>query len=160
MLPARRSSPLYLVLVLGVGLIVGRLLPEMIARVDGVSPPVPGWTAAVFLACGAFAVGVLAWVTWRNLHKHKRQYSAEHAIRLLALAKSAVLVGGVFAGGYAGYALAFVGATSDLGQLRLWRSIAAAVAAVLLLLAALALEWSCRLPTDGGEEETSEALPA
>lgn len=158
---ARRSSPLYVAGIVAAGLVVGRLLPPMIVRLDGDSPPVPGWAATIVLVCGALAVGALAWGTWRELHQRKRRIAVDHAIRLLALAKTAVMVGGVFAGGYAGYALAYWGSSSDLGELRLWRSSAAAVAAGLLLVAGLVLEWTCRLPADGDDEEkSSEAAPA
>jgi TRAP-type C4-dicarboxylate transport system permease small subunit len=156
----RRSSPLYVAGLVASGLVVGRLLPPLTVRLDGTSPPVPGWAAAVVLFCGAIAIGALAWGTWQNLHRDKRQYSAEHAIRILALAKAAVLVGGVFAGGYAGYALAYLGSSTELGELRLWRSAVAAGAALLLLFAALVLEWACRLPSDDDEESASDADPS
>src|SRR5690606_788151 len=117
---------------------------------------VPGWAAAIVLLCGAIAVGALAWGTWRNLHQRQRRMVADHAIRLLALAKAAVLVGGVFAGGYAGYALAYLGSSTELGELRFWRSAAAAGAALALLVAALILEWTCRLPSDDDEESTAD----
>ncbi len=156
----RRSSPLYVVGLVASGLIVGRLLPPLIVRFDGTSPPVPGWGATIVLLAGAIAVGALAWGTWRNLHHHQRRIVADHAIRLLALAKAAILVGGVFAGGYAGYALAYVDASTELGDLRFWRSAAAAGSALLLLVAALVLEWACRLPSDDDEESTSDADPS
>lgn len=157
---ARRSSPLYVAVLVASGLVVGRLLPPLTVRLDGTSPPVPGWAAAIVLLCGAIAVGALAWGTWQNLHRHKRRFTADHAIRLLALAKAAVLVGGVFTGGYAGYALAYLGSSTELGELRFWRAGAAAAAALLLLIAALVLEWTCRLPSDDDEETASEAGPA
>lgn len=157
---ARRSSPLYVAAIIAVGLVVGRLLPPLSVRLDGGSPPVPGWAAAVVLLCGAIAVGAVAWGTWQALHRDKKRIAADHAIRLLALAKAAILVGGVFAGGYAGYALAYVGASSELGELRFWRSAAAAGSALLLLIAGLVLEWSCRLPVDDDEESADAADPS
>lgn len=161
MRPVRRSSPLYVVGLVASGLVVGRLMPPLIVRFDGASPPVPGWGATVVLLAGAIAVGAMAWGTWRNLHQHHRRIVADHAIRLLALAKAAVLVGGVFTGGYAGYAMAYVSSSSDLGEERFWHSAAAAGSALLLLIAALILEWSCRLPSDDDEEEsTADADPS
>lgn len=162
MRPARRSGPLYVAVLLAVGLVVGRLLPPLAVRVDGGSPPVPGWGAAIVLGAGAITVGALAWHTWLHLHRRKRRMTADHAIRLLALAKAAIMVGGVFAGGYAGYALAFADSDSPLGQARFDRSLVAAGAAVALLIAALVLEWACRLPVDGEDKEkdTSRADPS
>ncbi|WP_269305169.1 DUF3180 domain-containing protein [Aeromicrobium sp. HA] len=157
---ARRSSPLYVALLVASGLVVGRLLPPLAVRLDGTSPPVPGWGAAIVLLCGAIAVGALAWGTWQRLHRDKRRFTAHHAIRLVALAKAAVLVGGVFTGGYAGYALAYLGSSTELGELRFWRAAAAAGAALLLLVAALCLEWACRLPSGDDEETTTEVGPS
>ena len=157
---ARRSSPLYVTCIVAAGLVVGRLLPPLTVRLDGTSPPVPGWAAAVVLLCGAIAVGALAWATWRDLHRRKMRVVADRAIRMLALAKASVLVGGVFAGGYAGYALAYLGSSTELGELRFWRSAAAAGAALLLLIAALVLEWACRLPLDDDEETSADADPS
>lgn len=157
---ARRSSPLYVALLVASGLVVGRLLPPLTVRLDGTSPPVPGWGAAIVLLCGAIAIGALAWSTWQNLHRDKRRFTAHHAIRLVALAKAAVLVGGVFTGGYAGYALAYLGSSTELGELRFWRAAAAAGAALLLLIAALVLEWACRLPSGDDEETASEVGPS
>lgn len=155
MRPARRSSPLYVAGVVAVGLVVGRLMPPLIVRFDGASPPVPGWAPTFVLAAGAVAVAVMAWSTWQNLHRKSRRITHHHAVRLLSLAKASVMVGGVFAGGYGGYALAYWGADSRLGEARFWQSTAAAVAAVLLLVAALLLERACQLPSDGDDEETS-----
>lgn len=157
----RRSSPLYVTGIVASGLVVGRLLPPLTVRFDGTSPPVPGWAATIVLLCGAIAVGGLAWATWRDLHRRRMRVVADRAIRMLALAKAAVLVGGVFAGGYAGYALAYLGSSTDLGELRFWRSAAAAGAALALLVAALLLEWACRLPLDDDEEKpTADADPS
>lgn len=152
MRPARHATPLYLTILVGVGLIVGRLLPPLAVRFDG-SAPRPTWAAAVILGSGAVIVGVIGWSTWQALHKKKQRVNVDRAIQLLALAKSCIMVGGVFAGGYIGFALAFVGDGSPGGHERLIRSLAAGVAAVLLLLAALFLEWACRLPQDDDEDK-------
>lgn len=157
MRPAQRSSPLYVACLVAVGLVVGRLLPPLAVRLDGGSPPVPGWGATIVLVCGAIAVAALAWHTWHNLHQRKRRIVADRAIRLLALAKAAIMVGGVFAGGYVGYALAYAQSDSPLGELRFERGLFAAGAAALLLIAALILEWACRLPVDGDDEERNKS---
>ncbi len=157
MRPARRTSPFFVAVIVATGLVVGRLLPPLTVRLDSATPPVPGWGAAVVLVCGAVAVGAVAWATWQNIHRRHRVIATDHAIRLLALAKASITVGGVFAGGYAGYALAYLGASSDLGHDRFWRSAAASAAAVALLVAGLVLEWACKLPSDGEDEEKTSA---
>lgn len=152
----KRSSALYVVSLVAIGLIVGRLLPPLASRFEGQAPR-PGWTAAVLLGTGAVIIGVLAWNTWQNLHRRKQRFNADRAIQLLAIAKSCVMVGAVFAGGYTGFALAYVGADTELGRERLLNSAAAAAAAALLLAAALVLEWACQLPGDDDEDKESTA---
>ncbi|MBM9464792.1 DUF3180 family protein [Aeromicrobium sp. YIM 150415] len=156
---ARRSSALYVTVLIAVGAIVGRLIPPLAVRFEGQSPR-PDWTAAVLLAAGAAVVGVLAWSTWQSLHKKKLRINADRAIQLLAVAKSCVLVGGVFSGGYAGFVLAYVGVSSELARERLLHGGAAAVAALLLLVAALLLERACQLPGDDDESKDTATSPA
>lgn len=146
------SSPLYVTVLIAVGLVVGRIIPPLAVRFDGFAPR-PTWGAAGILAVGAAVVGLLAWNMWQAVHRDRRVISSPHAIRMLALAKAAIMVGGVFAGGYAGFALAYVGTTSELGRERLLHGGAAALAAVALLVAALVLERACRLPEDDGEDD-------
>lgn len=156
---AKRSSALYVTTLLAVGLVIGRLLPPLAVRFEGQAPR-PSWTAAVILATGAVIVGALAWNTWQTLHRRKRTMHVDRAIQLLAIAKSCVMVGAVFAGGYGGFALAYVGAESELGRERLLHGGVAAIAAALLLVAALALEWACQLPGDDDEAKDAAASPA
>jgi len=153
---AKRSSALYVVSLVAVGLVVGRLLPPLSVRFEGQAPR-PGWTAAVLLGVGAAIVGVLAWNTWQSLHRRKQRFNADRAIQLLAVAKSCVMVGAVFTGGYAGFALAYVGADTELGHERLLNSGAAGLAAAALLIAALLLEWACQIPGDDDENKESTA---
>ena len=49
------------------------------------------------------------------------------------------------AGGYAGYAISWLGVPSELASQRAWRSLAAAIAGVAILIAALLLERACRV---------------
>lgn len=160
MTPVRGSSALYVTCIIGVGLIVGRLIPPLAVRFEGQAPR-PGLNAALLLAVGAAVVGVFAWHTWQNVHKNRRQINAEHGIRMLALAKASIMVGGVFAGGYAGFAWAYFGSESEAGTERFINGTAAALAAVALLVAALLLERACRLPADDedGDSTASQADP-
>ena len=151
MTPAQRSSAWFVTGVLMIGLMVGRSLPPLIVRM-GSEVPVPDWTPAVVLVLGGVVVAGIAWQTWRSLHRDKKTIASRHAIRVLAIAKSAIIVGAVFAGGYFGFALAFFGVESELGELRFWRGLVAGLAGLLLLGAAFALEWTCKLPDDDDEE--------
>lgn len=158
MTPVQRSSALHVLGLVAIGVIVGRLLPPMAVRIDG-QAPVPDWSAALVLAGGAVAIGGIAWHTWRTLHRDKRTLAARYAIRVLAIAKASIVVASIFTGAYAGYALAFLGADTELGEIRFWRSVVAALAGLALLAAALFLEWACRLPEDD-DEDASRADPA
>lgn len=154
MTPAQRSSAWFVTGLLMVGLVVGRSLPPLLVRM-GSAVPVPDWSPAVVLALGGVVVAGIAWQTWRSLHRDKKTIASRHAIRVLAIAKSAIIVGAVFAGGYFGFALAYLGVESELGQLRFWRGLAAGVAGLLLLAAALGLEWTCRIPEDEDDDGDS-----
>lgn len=156
---AKRSSALYVIALLAVGLVIGRLIPPLAVRFEGQAPR-PGWAVAVILATGAVVVGVLAWSTWHILHRKKLTMHVDRAIQLLAIAKSCIMVGGVFAGGYTGFAIAFVDVDTVLGRERVLHSAVAALAAALLLIAALLLEWACQLPGDDDEEKNAAASPA
>ncbi len=153
MRPARPTSLLLVVVLVAVGIVAGRLTPPLIVRLDG-SPPRLGWIAPLALLGAAVVVGVCAWNTWQTLHRRHERMTADHGIKMLSLAKSCVVVGGLAAGFYGGFALAFVDALdSTLGRERFIRSGGAFVAGLLLLAAALLLERACRLPEDDEDED-------
>lgn len=154
MTPIERSSVSAIVGMLAIGTVVGRLLPPLAVRFYG-EAPIPGVSSAVWLLLGAVVVAMIALQNWRTLHRDKRQMASQHALRVLAIAKAAVIVACVFTGGYLGLALFAFGAESELGRLRFWRSLLAAGAGALLLAAALALEWTCKLPEDDDPDSSS-----
>ncbi len=155
--PVPRTSVAVLAAVGAVLLVVGRLLPSLLDRLD-VHPPQVGWAPAVALVVGAGVLGVLAWSTWQSLHKRHERMTSDHGIKLLALAKASSLVGAIVAGGYAGYALAFVDAwQTPLGRDRVLHSGAAAVGAVLLVVAALLLERALQVPGDDEDDQGKKA---
>ena len=70
-------------------------------------------------------------------------------------------MGALFAGGYGGYALAFVGdLDTPLGLERAVNGGVAALAGLVVVVAALLLERACRLPEDDDDETASDATPA
>jgi TRAP-type C4-dicarboxylate transport system permease small subunit len=154
----RRSSASYVTLLLAIGLVVGRAIPVLAAQFDE-RVPVPGWSPAVLLAVFAGVVGVFAWTMWQQVHRDQRTISPNYGLRMVALAKAAVMVGGVFAGGYTGFALAFVAQSTDGDTLRFWQGLAASGASVLLLIAALLLERACQIPRRDDEDGESSAEP-
>ncbi|NRQ48587.1 DUF3180 domain-containing protein [Aeromicrobium stalagmiti] len=150
---SRPTPPLFLVALIGVGLIGGRLTPPLIVRLDG-TPPRLGWAAPLLLVAGAMVVAIFAWNTWQSLHKKHERMTAQHGITMLSLAKSCAIVGALVAGYYGGFALAFIDSLdATLGKERFVRGIGAAVASLLLMGAALLLERACRLPEDDDEDD-------
>ena len=108
MRPARRASALYVAGWVAIGLVIGFLVRPVADRLES-SPPRVGWGAAATLLVVALVVGSLAWNTWQSLHKKHERMTSDHAAKMLALSRSCVIVGALFAGGYGGFALAFVG---------------------------------------------------
>lgn len=155
----RRSSVTFVTALVAIGLIVGRALPILVARM-GERAPIPGWSPAILLALFAGVVAVLAWSMWQNLRRDGRTISSNYGVRMIALAKASILVSAIFAGGYAGFTLAFVGYESAADSSRFWQGAAASLAAAALLAAALVLEWACQLPASDEDDDSTEASPA
>ena len=150
----KRATPLLVVALIGVGVIVGTLVRPLAARMDS-TPPQIGWGPATMLFTIAVLIAGLAWNTWQSLHKKHERMTSDHGVKMLALSRSSLIVGGLFGGGYAGYALSFVpDLDTPLGSARVWHAGTAAVAGVLLVVAALLLERACHLP--GGDDEDPE----
>lgn len=132
-----------------VGLVGGWLVHPVSARVG--NPPLVGWLPSVTLGFVDLVVGAIAWLTWRTLQRDGRRLHAHEAVNRLAMAKACVIVGSLSAGGYAGYALSWIGDRADLAGVRMSHSVAGAVAGAVLVLAALALERACRVRSEDGE---------
>lgn len=150
-----RTSALSLTVSGGAGLVAGRLARPIIESFDGNAPRV-GWSALVTLLIAAGILGVMAWNTWQALHKRHERMTSDYGIKLLSLAKASALVGALFAGGYAGYALAFASSfDSPLGHERVIHAGLAGIGGVLMMVAALLLERALQVP--GGEDKDGKA---
>jgi len=158
--PARRTSAFQVTAWVAIGLVIGLLVRPLALALDS-SPPRVGWGAATTLSVVAVIVGSLAWSTWQSLHKRHERMTSDHAAKMLALSRSCVIVGALFAGGYGGFALAFVGdLDTPLGLERAVNGAVAALAGLALVVAALLLERACRLPEGDDDETASDATPA
>jgi hypothetical protein len=133
-----------------VGLVAGWLLHPVADRLG--NPPVVSWLQPVALFVVAAVLFATAYVTHRTLHVHRRWLEPHHAVNRLVLARASVLVGGFVAGGYAGYAVSWLGVAAELGSERIVRSLLAALAGALMVVGALLLERACRVRSD--DEET------
>jgi hypothetical protein len=109
----------------------------------------------------ALLVGALAWTTWQALHKKNERMTSDRGVKLLALSRSSLIVGGLFGGGYGGYALSYVrDLDTPLGSDRVWHAGFAGLAGLLLVVAALLLERACRIPGDDDEDPEPDGAAA
>ena len=126
------------------GLVLGWLIRPVWERL-GRTAPVVTWAQVLALFLVAAIVAVTAWSTWRTLHVHGHRLEPHRAVNRLVMAKACALVGALVAGGYAGYALTWLGMEAELADQRLLRSAIAALASLLACVAALLLERACRV---------------
>ncbi len=131
-----------------VGLVLGWSLRPLGIRLNGTAPTV-GWLPVLALAFVALVMGSVAWSTHRSVQRRRERLEPHHAVNRLVLGKSGALAGAVVAGGYFGYALAWVGLTeAELAQQRLQHALLGGVAGVALVVGSLLLERACRVSED------------
>jgi hypothetical protein len=154
--PVRATTVRLVAVLVSLGLLVGAGLPAVVRRAGG-DVPLLSWSPSLLLLTAAGIVGVVAWSVWRAVHRDKQRVNADRALFHLALARASSRVGAVFAGGYAGFALAYVDLIETVnGESRVVHGAAAAVAAALLTGAGLLLERACRLPMGDDEDEDED----
>ncbi|GAA1741568.1 DUF3180 domain-containing protein [Aeromicrobium alkaliterrae] len=152
----RPTSVRLLAVLVSLGLLVGALLPGLVRRAGG-EVPVLSWGPALLLSIAAGIVGVVAFSTWKSVHRERQRVNADRALFHLALAHASSRVGALFLGAYAGFALAYLDAFETVnGRDRVVHGGAAALAAALLLAAGLLMERACRLPADDDEDDEDD----
>jgi uncharacterized membrane protein YeaQ/YmgE (transglycosylase-associated protein family) len=129
------------------GMVGGWTLHRVGERMWGTAPLV-SWVQVLVLFFVGAIVAVTAWLTWRQVQVRKLWLEPHRAVNRLVLAKSCALVGSLAAGGYAGYAVSWVGLDAELAGQRVFRSLLAALAGIFLMLSAVALERACRVHED------------
>lgn len=127
-----------------VGLVGGWAVHPVSERLGAV-PPLVSAAQPLALALLAAILGYVAWATRRATRVLEERLEAHQAVNRLVLARACALVGSLVAGGYAGYALSWIGDPAELADERLVRSLIAAGCAVLAAVAALLLERACRV---------------
>lgn len=131
-----------------VGLVLGWALRPVGIRLNGTAPTV-GWLPVLALAFVALVMGSVAWSTYRSVQRRRERLEPHHAVNRLVLGKSGALAGAVVAGGYFGYALAWVGLTeAELAQQRMLHALLGGVAGLALVVGSLLLERACRVSGD------------
>lgn len=130
------------------GLVLGWLLRTVVTAAGGIVPVV-GWVQAFVLFFVAAVLAGVARATRRAIAEPERRPEPHQLVNRLVLARACALVGALVAGGYAGYAVSWLGVSSELVGLRVLRSLVASVGGLVMTVAAVALERACRAPTDG-----------
>lgn len=126
------------------GLVGGWLLRPLAERLQGTAPIVV-WLQPLALLFVAAILGATAWITWRTVHVRRDYLEPHRAVNRLVLARSCALVGALLAGGYAGYAVSWLGVDTALATQRVVRSAVGAVGGVAITITALLLERACRV---------------
>jgi hypothetical protein len=126
-----------------VGLVGGWLLHPVVDRFG--TPLVVSWLQPIALFFVGAVLLAAALVTHRTLHVRGEYLEPHRAVNRLVLARACVVVGGLVAGGYAGYALSWLGVPGDGADQRIVRSLVAAAAGVVIVVGALLLERACRV---------------
>lgn len=129
------------------GLVIGWLLRPAATRLRG-SVPTVAWpqVGALFLVAGV--IGLVAWHTWRSLHVERTGLESHLAVNRLVLARACALVGALVAGGYAGYAVSWLGTGSEIAGERVLRAAVAALGGLAVLVASVLLERACRVRSE------------
>ncbi len=140
----RPVAPSFLAGLVLLGLVLGWLLHPLAERWRGMAPTV-SWLPALALAFVAAFLAATAWSTSRAMRGQRPRPAPHQMVNRFVAGRASALVGALFAGGYAGYALSWLGSEAQLGPQRMIRSGAAALAAVLLTVAAALLERACRV---------------
>ncbi len=128
-----------------IGLVVGWAVRPLSLQL-GYAEPTVSFTAIGGLVFVAAIIGGTAYVTRRTVRRNRFDLAHHQAVNRLVLGKACALVGALVLGGYLGYALAQLGVGDPASDLRLWRSLLAALAALAVTVAALLLELACRVP--------------
>jgi Protein of unknown function (DUF3180) len=127
-----------------VGLVCGWALHPLMERLRGTAPLV-SWVQPAALLLLAVTIGVTAWHTWRTVQVRRERLEPHQAVNRLVLGRASALVGALVAGGYAGYAVSWIGSEAELAGERMLRSALAAGCGVLIVAGGLLLERACRV---------------
>lgn len=143
----RPTPPLSLLGWALVGLVGGWAVHPVCERL-GVVPPLVSAAQPLALLLLAAILGYVAWATHRAVHVRHERLEPHKAVNRLVLARASAIVAALVAGGYAGYAISWIGDPAELADDRLLRSLIAGGCAVAAVVAALLLERACRVRKD------------
>jgi hypothetical protein len=129
------------------GLVLGWLWKVVAEQLDSTAPLVT-WAqpAALWLVAGVIVI--TWWQTYRAVQVRRERLEPHRAVNRLVLARAGALAGALVAGGYAGYAISWIGDPAELAGQRILRSVVAVVASLVIVVGALLLERACRVRED------------
>jgi MFS family permease len=127
--------------------LVGGWLVHTVGDRFGTAPLVT-WAQPLALGLVAAILGSTAWVTWRQVHVRRERLEPYRAVNRLVLARACAYVGALVGGGYLGYAVSWYGVPAELAEQRAWRSGAAALAGLAVVVTGLLLERACRVRSE------------
>ncbi len=126
------------------GLVLGWLWHPVGERLNGTAPVI-SWAQPAALWLVAVVIGTTAWHTHRVVQVRRDLLEPHQAVNRLVLGRAGALVGALVAGGYAGYAVSWIGDPAELAGQRILRSGVAVVASITIVVGALLLERACRV---------------
>lgn len=144
---------------LGIVVISGLLSALVVSGVYGALPILP-WTMIPTLGLLALGEGIAAYHTRRRIRRAPGTLpiQALAAARLVALAKSSILLGSLAVGIFGGFALALLDRLhASAARTDALTAVGTAGAGVLLLVAAVLLEYACRVPDDEDSDPAQSA---
>jgi predicted small integral membrane protein len=127
-----------------VGLVGGWFLHPVSELVNDTAPVV-SWAQPLALFLVAAILGVTAHATWRSVHVRRERLEPHRAVNRLVLARACALAGALVGAGYLGYALSWLGSSSELADQRVVRSAVAGLGGLATVVTALLLERACRV---------------
>jgi hypothetical protein len=134
-----------------IGLVLGWLWHPVAERLNDTAPVI-SWAQPAALWLIAVVVGSTAWQTHRAVQVRHERLEPHRAVNRLVFGRAAALVGALVAGGYAGYAVSWIGDPAELAGQRILRSGVAVLAAITITVGALLLERACRVQKGDPEQ--------
>jgi hypothetical protein len=128
---------------------VGGWAVHPIAERLGAVPPLVQPAQPLALLLLAAILGYVAWATHRAVHVRRERLLPHQAVNRLVAARASSLVAALVGGGYAGYAISWIGDPAERADERVTWSLVAVGCAVAALVAAVLLERACRVQGGG-----------
>jgi hypothetical protein len=147
-----RTRPLYLVILVVIGGLLGYLLESTLVS-SGQPIAQPPYSLALVLVLDGAVVVAAAWRIRAAIRNHERhKIDPFYARRIVVLAKTSSIVGSFLLGAGVGILLFLITRTVIAGSGALIMSVATAVAALAMMVCGLIAEQMCSIPPDDRDE--------